>query len=363
MGFFVLFDVSGTYRLLSFMTRHFLTRFLTGSLLTVLVVAAPQVAAGVLSLTNGDRIYGELVVVERNHVIWKSETFGDITVEKSKILSLETDKDLKIAGRDKPCALAGHRRQQWELYCDEGSGWVMDFPAIDHAEPYINFVGNPLIFRGNVAASGVFEYGNRKRENWDLNANFDVRNGDFHHLIGTQYQNQSGIEESNLEKYRLNYDLRWIFSEKWFAAGNSALQHEEARNIDLSTTVGLGLGFLFFDTDKSAFSIQGGVSSLKEDFINPDLSEKPSKRYGAGRAAWDFRYKFGLGPEIYYNQEWLQSLNRNQDYQSNAEIGVRTPLVKGVLMEVKYAWQYDNTPSLDSVKQDTKMTIGVGYAW
>ncbi|WP_288130755.1 DUF481 domain-containing protein [Microbulbifer sp.] len=325
-------------------------------------VAIPA-AAGVLSLSNGDRIYGDLVVVEKDHVVWNSETFGEITVEKGKILSLETDKDLKIAGREEPCALAGHYREQWELYCDEGDGWVMDFPAIDRAEPYINFVGDPIIFHGNVSASGVFEHGNRDREDWDVNANFDVRNGDFHHLLATQYQNQNNVEVEGLEKYRLSYDLRWIFAEKWFAAGNSALLHEEARNLDLSTTLGLGLGYLFFDTDKSAFSMQGGVSSLSEDFIDPALSENQNKRYAAGRAAWDFRYKFNLGPEVYYNQELLQSLDAGDDYQSNAEVGVRTPLVKGILMEVKYAWQYDNTPSLGSEKEDTKLTVGVGYSW
>lgn len=358
-------DVSRTLVSRIFRSFSSVLRPLSTALLTValLITAAPEVSAGVLSLANGDRIYGELVVVERDHVVWKSETFGDITVEKGKILSLETDKDLKIAGRDEPCALAGHRHEQWELYCDEGDGWVMDFPAIDHAEPYVNFVGDPIVFRGNVAASGVFENGNREREDWDINANFDVRNGDFHHLVGTQYQNQNSADVDNLEKYRFNYDLRWIFSEKWFAAGNSAFLHEEARNLDLSTTVGLGLGYLFFDTDKSAFSIQGGMSSVKDEFIDPSLSETSDKRYAAGRTAWDFRYKFELGPEVYYNQELLQSLDRSADYQSNAEIGVRTPLVKGILMEVKYAWQYDNTPSLDSAKEDTKMTVGVGYSW
>ncbi|WGL16649.1 DUF481 domain-containing protein [Microbulbifer bruguierae] len=333
-------------------------------LLSVIAIFSVQHAyAGVLSLSNGDRVHGELVLVEKDHVVWKSETFGDITVDKSKILSLETDKDLKIAGRDEPCALAGHYREQWELYCDEGEGWVMDFPAIDRAEPYINFVGNPVIFNGNVSASGVFENGNRQREDWDVSANFNVRHSDFQHIVGTHYQNQNNVEVEGLEKYRLAYDLRWIFAEKWFAAGNSAFLHEDAQNIDLSTTVGLGLGYLFSDTDKSALSIQGGLSSVKDDFIDPNLSERASKRYAAGRTAWDFRYKFDLGPEVYYNQEVLQSLDRSEDYQSNAEIGVRTPLVKGVLMEVKYAWQYDNTPSLDSEKEDTKMTVGVGYAW
>jgi len=325
-------------------------------------VALPA-SAGVLSLINGDRVYGELVLVEKEHVIWNSENFGQITIDKSKILSLDTDKDLKIAGRDEPCALAGHRREQWELYCDEGEGWVMDFPAIDRAEPYINFVGDPVIFHGNVSASGVFENGNREREDWDVNANFDVRNGDFHHILGTQYQNQNNLEVDGLEKYRLSYDLRWIFAEKWFAAGNSAFLHEEARNLDLGTTIGAGLGFLFFDTDKSALSMQGGLSSLTEDFIDPVLSEGQNKRYAAGRAAWDFRYKFEVGPEVYYNQELLQSLDTGDDYQSNAEVGVRTPLVKGILMEVKYAWQYDNTPSLESEKEDTKLTVGVGYSW
>lgn len=338
-------------------------RFPAFILLLFFSLVSPLVSAGVLSLANGDRVYGELVLVEREHVVWQSENFGEIRVEKSKVVSLDTDVDLKIAGRDEPCALAGHRREQWELYCDEGSGWVMDFPAIQRAEPYISFIGNPTVFHGNVSAGGVFEEGNREREDLDVNVNLDVRNGDFHHLINAFYQNESSPEIEGLEKYQLGYDLRWVFAEKWFAAANSALEREEARNLDLGTTLGLGLGYLFYDTDKTAFSIQGGVSSLQERFIDQELSEEQDERYAAGRLALDYRYKFSLGPEVYFNQVMLQSLDNNEDYQTDAEVGLRTPLVKGVLMEVAYHWLYDNTPSLESEKEDTKMTVGVGYQW
>ncbi|WP_250460052.1 DUF481 domain-containing protein [Microbulbifer litoralis] len=320
-------------------------------------------AAGVLTLANGDRIYGELVLVERDHVVWNSETFGEVTIAKGKILSLDTDVDLKIAGREDPCTLAGHRREQWELYCDEGSGWVMDFPAVDRAEPYINFVGNPLVFHGNVSAGGVFEHGNREREDLDVNVNLDIRNGDFHHLLNALYQNQTNLEVDSLEKYRLGYDLRWVFAEKWFAAANSSFLREEARNLDMGTTLGLGMGYLFYDTDKTAFSMQGGLSSLTEDYIDTDLSEDQDDRYAAARMAMNYRYKFDMGPEIYFDQEALQSVDSSDDYQANATVGVRTPLVEGVLMEISYDWLYDNTPSLESEKEDTKLSVGVGYQW
>ena len=338
-------------------------RLLTNILLVSLSFVSFSAMAGVLTLTNGDRVQGELVLVEREEVVWKSENFGEIRVAKSKVLSLDTDMDLKIAGRDDPCTLAGHRREQWELYCDEGAGYVMDFPAIARAEPYVNFVGNPVVFHGNVNAGGVFESGNREREDLDVNVNLDVRHGDFHHLTNMLYQNQNDIEVDGLEKYQLGYNLRWIFAQKWFAAANAALEREEARNLDLGSTVGLGLGYLFFDTDKAALSLQGGVSSLREQFIDPTLSEDQDDRYAAGRAAIDYRYKFAIGPEIYFNQELLQSVDRSDDYQSNAKLGVRTPLVAGLMMEVAYYWLYDNTPSLESEKEDTKLTVGVGYQW
>ncbi|SHG23822.1 Putative salt-induced outer membrane protein YdiY [Microbulbifer donghaiensis] len=332
-------------------------------LLFFVAIVSLQASAGVLTLSNGDRVNGDLVVVEREHVVWKSENFGEIKIEKSKIVSMDVDVDLKIAGREGPCALAGHRREQWELYCDEGAGWVMDFPAIDRAEPYVNYVGDPVVFHGNVSAGGVFEHGNREREDLDVNVNLDVRNGDFHHLINALYQSQSNQEVEGLEKYLLGYNLRWIFSEKWFAAANSELQREEARNLDLGTKFGLGLGYLFFDTEKTAFSLEGGVSSLQEDFIDSALSEDQDERYAAGRVALNYRYKFSLGPEIYLDQETLQSFDRSEDYQANAKFGVRTPLVEGVLMEIAYHWLYDNTPSLDLEKEDTKVTVGVGYQW
>ncbi|SDJ80981.1 DUF481 domain-containing protein [Microbulbifer yueqingensis] len=326
------------------------------------LVALPAFA-GVLTLDNGDRIHGQLVVVEQDHVVWQSETFGEIRIEKGKVLSLDTDQDLKIAGRDEPCALAGHRREQWELYCDSGSGWVMDFPAINRAEPYINYIGQPYTLHGNVSAGGVFEHGNREREDLDVNISIDLRHGDFHHLLNALYQSQSNQEVDSLEKYHLGYDLRWIFSEKWFAAANTAADKEEARNLDLGTTVGLGLGYMFFETEKTALSIQGGVSRLQEEFIDTELSESQDDLYAAGRAAINYRYKFALGPEVYYDQEILQSVNSSEDYQTNVKLGVRTPLAEGLMMEIAQHWLYDNTPSLGSEKEDTKLTVGVGYQW
>ncbi|USD22605.1 DUF481 domain-containing protein [Microbulbifer variabilis] len=319
--------------------------------------------AGVLTLENGDRIQGELVLVDSEQVIWKSETFGQVKVDKSKVVSMDVDTDLKIAGRDEPCTLAGHRQEQWEVYCAEGDGWLIDFPGVERAEPYPHFVSNPLTFKGNVSAGGVFESGNRERKDLDTKLNLDVRHGDFHHLIGALYQNQDSEDDGALEKYQLTYDLRWIFAEKWFAEANTEWEHEEARNLDLGTTMGLGLGYLFYNTDKTAFSLAGGVSSLQEDFIDTELSEDQDDQYVAGRLKLDYDYKFSFGPEIYFKQEILQSFDRSDDYQTNAELGVRTPLVEGILMEIGYQWQYDNTPSLESEKEDTKVTVGVGYEW
>ncbi|WP_346839230.1 DUF481 domain-containing protein [Microbulbifer sp. SAOS-129_SWC] len=332
-------------------------------LLFFLSLVSPLVSAGVLTLVNGDRVHGTLVLVDREQVTWKSDNFGQITIPKNKVLSLDTDADLKIAGHDGPCTLAGHLREKWELYCDKGTGWLIDFPAIDRAEPYINFVGNPVVFHGNVNAGGDFEHGNTERDDLDLNANLDIRTGDFHHLVRTLYQSLSTPDADALEKYQLAYNLRWIFAEKWFAAANSQLEREEARNLDMGTTLGLGMGYLFYDTDKTAFSVEGGISSLSENFIDSGLSDNQDKHYAAARAAVNYRYKFDLGPEIYMDQEVLQSVDNSDDYQANAKLGVRTPLVEGVLMEIAYSWQYDNTPSIDSEKEDTKLTVGVGYQW
>ncbi len=337
-----------------------LSRFFTR---TLLCLAPLPLHAGVLTLENGDRIQGELVLVDSEQVVWKSETFGQVKVNKSKVVSMDVDTDLKIAGRDEPCTLAGHHQEQWEVYCAEGDGWLIDFPGVERAEPYPYFVSNPVVFHGNVSAGGVFESGNREREDLDANINLDVRHGDFHHLLGALYQNQDSEADGDLEKYQFTYDLRWIFAEKWFAAANTALEHEEARNLDLGTTMGLGLGYLFYDTDKTAFSLEGGVSSLQEDFIDTELSQGQDDQYVAGRIAMNYRYKFSLGPEIYFDQETLQSFDHGDDYQANAKFGVRTPLVEGVLMEIGYQWQYDNTPSLESEKEDTKVTVGVGYEW
>ncbi|MEX2963211.1 DUF481 domain-containing protein [Microbulbifer sp. TYP-18] len=336
---------------------------LTSILALSLSLVSLPVAAGILTLNNGDRIHGQLVLVEREAVVWNSETFGEIRLGKDKILSLDTDVELKIAGRDDPCTLAGHRREKWELYCKEGSGYLVDFPAVERAEPYAQFLGHPVVVHGSVSVGGVLESGNREREDLDAKAKLDVRHDDWHHLVDVLYQNQDNIEVEGLEKYRLGYSLRWIFAQQWFAAANTSVEREEARNLDLSSKFGLGLGYLFYDTDKKTLSVEGGLSKLRERFIDPALSTGQDDLYAAARAAVNYRYKFDLGPEVYFDQELLQSLDSSDDYQSSAKLGLRMPLAAGLLMETAYYWLYDSTPSLESVEEDTKLTVGVGYQW
>lgn len=338
-----------------------LTAWLCGGLASLTIVA--KAAAGTLTLVNGDLLHGELLLVEPNTVTWQSENFGTMVVDKSKILSIDTEVNLKVAGRNDPCSLESHARERWELDCAGGPGWIMDFQGVERALPYATFEASPVTHKGRISAAGIFERGNVERQNWDINGNYDILDGDLQHKLRSVYQNRIGEDAKNVENILLGYEMRWVFGDKWFASANTTGQHDEAKNIELRTALGLGIGYRFFETDKTALVLQSGFTGLDERRIEEVEGEDATSQYAAWRWAAEYRYKLGLGPELFYNQEALWSLEDSADIESQVKLGMRMPFTQKIVTEVRYETDYDGQPSGDKEKMDTRVTVGVGYEW
>lgn len=87
-----------------------------------------------------------------------------------------------------------------------------------------------------------------------------------------------GLEtESNWIAY-MKYDH--FVTRKWYAYTNADFQNDKFKDIQLRSTLGIGTGYQFIESEKTNLSLEGGLTYVQTDFI-----VAPDDDYPAGRWA------------------------------------------------------------------------------
>lgn len=341
------------------------------SLLMLVAISLNVTAAyaGELILTNGDRLQGELVAVNKSSLTWKSETFGNLNVDKNKVENFTSEHLVKIQGQNEACQLDGMNGHYLNYRCgDSGEENRTELLALDSIVPFIEYSETEYIYDGRMSLTGDFSRGNKIEDDLELDADITFRQQDFRHVMGVEYESKSNNDEPAREDYELLYRLDWFFEERWFWYNELRWSGEESKNIDERYTLGTGLGVQMWENPNTALALEGGLDHVKElldgtdaDISNPDWDSSPER--SALRFATKFRYKLPFSAELIHTNEILYSLQDSADWELSADLGLSVPLGQGLFSEYKFEYDFDNLPANETKKEDTKFSVGIGYEW
>lgn len=334
---------------------------------------APKPKATELVLTNGDRIKGTLISVNSSSVLWKSESFGDLTVDKKKVANFNTVKKVKVQGVANPCVIEGMDGYYLNYRCgvegEETERHTMALMALDSIVP----VAQPAIDKpkstGKIALSGTFQRGNTVEDDLEADGTTSYRDGDWRHTGVLDYDSDSTDEVAADIDYDLTYRLDRFVTERWYWYNELGYGQEESKSVDERYIYGMGAGIQLWEDPNSALAFENGLEYKKElldrtddDLSNPDWASRTEVVYY--RFSTDFRYKLPFSAEFFHTNELLYSLQDTENWEVSADFGLSVPLGVGLFSEYKFEYDYDNQPSSpEAVKEDTKWTIGIGYNW
>ncbi len=339
---------------------------LCSSLLFLALLPAP-LYAGVLVLKNGDRLRGDLVKLEDDKITWQSDSFGTLTIEQSKVESLETSTLVKMDGHSEPCTVMETAGADIHFSCADESTGRVPLMALERLLPYEDHFSGAQTYRGKLSLSGTNTRGNRRREDWELDSEVELRRGDMRHMFGVEFESESSNNGPAEEEFEIQYSIDWFFRERWFWVNNTTVGADESKNIDERYAFGSGFGFQFWETDRKALSLESGLTYLKELFDQSDTSDEEFER-GSERLAWrwatNFRYQLPLSASLVHTNALFYSFEGGgDDWEFDSDTGVNVPLGAGLFSEFKVEYDYDNMPQQDERKSDTKLSVGVGYVW
>lgn len=110
--------------------------------------------------------------------------------------------------------------------------------------------------------------------------------------------------------------------EKAYLHVNTRFDHDGQADLDLRSTLGLGIGRQIVDREERKLSVEGGLSVIDENY-----GRAPDARFHGSRFA--LHYEQRVEPDgftLYHASELLVSLESAADYLYQSKSGLRFPL-------------------------------------
>ncbi len=325
----------------------------------IIATTFPVMAADELHLSNGDVISGQFIRMEENHLFFKTTYAGEIKVKWSEVRNLITDDAITVIFNDGKAVSgisqkASSNMMQLETQKREAPS---DFKLSEVAA--INPKKKPVVkITARINTGLTRERGNTDTDTFELDGEFNARSGKNRYNLLGEFSKEKAKGETTVENWLAFGRYSYFLTQKWFLYVQGLLEHDQFADLDLRSTVGVGPGYQFFESEALNLSVSAGPAWLDEDF-----DEEEDEDYAVGQ--WLFNYDqffFDKRVQLFHVQIGWIKLSESDTWVIKTRQGLRIPIYKGLTSTIQYNYDHDNDPSDDADdKWDSKLMFLLGW--
>ena len=333
------------------------------TLICLLCSAGPLAAQkrDFVTLTNGDRIRGEVKLLQQGLLKYKTDAMGTVYIQWDSVAGFTSSQNFEVE-------IATGERLFGEL------NWIED-------EPRFRLAGKTdTLVLAKPAIVGITPVKKRFWKRWsgslELAFNFTQSNSslylslggsaryrDRHNLIDASasgfVQSQDSVDATERDQAQLTYSR--FFKRTWFAL--STLQFERNSQLDLDSrfTLGVGGGRSVIHTNKAVMLVWAGVSGLQEQYV----ASAPSTSADA-ILAWSYAlYIYGRHETSFTTKAVvLPSLTISKRVRFNLEANFKREFFKDFYWGVGAFETYDSNPQgVGAKKNDFGVDSSLGWSF
>ncbi|HVY06254.1 MAG TPA: DUF481 domain-containing protein [Burkholderiales bacterium] len=336
-----------------------------GFSLTAALFALPMCCAFAdeVVLVNGDRLTGKVVRKESAVLVFNTKYAGDVNIAWSEIARLNTEAPVKAYFED-------GNRLTGTLSSDEDgtivitSGETLKSAPIPiknlrYINPSADVAGEGVKVTGHINAGYSSTSGNTDTKKFYLDTEVVARTLENRYTLGARAahsEDQSVETEANWIGY-MKYDH--FITKKWYGYSNGNFENDRFKDIRLRSTLGLGTGYQFVESERTNFSLEGGVNYVDTDFY---VGEDDA--YPAGRLSLKFDHMlFKTKIQFFHADEVYVGLEDVSKTFLRSQTGLRIPLYKNLNATAQYNVDWDNQPTDNRVRTDKAALLTLGYTW
>ncbi len=327
-----------------------------------LIHCAPARADEVL-FNNGDRLTGTILSAADGKLKIKATVAGEVTVDLKDVKTFTSDQPITLELKD-----GNVIKDKVSAATTQNTVQTAGTGAVAAQDIDLTLVGklNPAAVKwsGSLVAGAIISSGNTESEAYNIS--FDaVRRADVDRLsfaagyfFGRQTDPDTGIESTSTDNWFAQGKYDYFFTKKFYGYANARVERDRIANLDLRFTPGVGVGYQWVESADFNFNTEAGVTWVYEDYETGD-----SDSHFAARLAYHVDRRINDKVKIFHNLEYLPSLEDIEDFNVNADAGLRATLTERMFGEAKVEWKYDATPAPGAEKNDLRWVLGVGWTF
>ena len=326
------------------------------------VLIAPAAMADEIVMANGDRLTGKIVRKESDTLVLATSYAGDVTVKWADIRRISADGPVAVYFED-GSKLSGTMRPTEDGMVVVTSGELTSAPTplakLRFINPSAEVSGEGAKVTGHINAGLSSSSGNTQTTKIYLDTEGVIRSRDHRYTLGgrgARTEDRGVQSESNWLAYA-KYDH--FFTKKWYGYGNGDFEYDRFKDIRLRSTLGLGSGYQFFESERTNLSLEGGLTYVHTDFIVGENDAYPAAR-------WALKYDhmlFTSKIQFFHAHEVFVGLDNTDKVFVRSQTGLRIPLIDRLNATAQYNVYWENTPTDGRARTDKILLLTLGYAW
>lgn len=322
----------------------------------VLVLAAP-VLADTVWLNNGDRLSGEIVLLDGGKLALKTKYAGQVLIAWKDIDTLRSDKPLLIRrqGLDSELSNQLEAAGKGMVRVVNGSTQTVPLTTIKRLVPPRPVLQDRL-WEGNLDAKLDMERDDNDTDEWKLKGNTRMEHGRWRHLLSGELERKVKNEAKTADNWQLEYDLDRFINDHWFWRVGAEHDEDEFAFFSRQRSLGTGPGYRFWDNELGRLDVIGQFNRLQLQFNGGERS------FNTYSLSWDYkRLLWGTRLEFYSTAELQLPDVEEIDYVLDSEMGLRYRLTDWARLSLLY--ELDQASGLGQTSSERRYLLGVGVGW
>ncbi|MDG9923728.1 MULTISPECIES: DUF481 domain-containing protein [unclassified Pseudomonas] len=323
----------------------------------LLLSLAWPVFADTVWLNNGDRLSGEILLLDGGKLALKTKYAGRVVIDWKDIDTLASDKPLMLR-REGLDSEVGHQLKaadKGRVQVVNGSSETVALASITRLVP-----PRPLlkdrIWEGNLDAKLDMERNEDRTDEWKLKGNTRIEHGRWRHVLSGELEHETENGEKTEDNWELEYDLDRFFTDHWFWRSGYEQQEDQFEGVTRQRVLGTGPGYRFWDNELGRLDLVGQVNRVRLDSPYGDLS------FDTWSMEWDYkRLLWGTRLEFYSTAELQVPQIDEIDYVFDGEAGLRYRLNDWARLSLLY--ELNQLSGLGTTVSDRHYLIGLGVGW
>ena len=335
----------------------------------VLVIAAALLPASLIAdqitLSNGDRISGQVIKKDGDKLTVKSALFGEVSIPWSAVTSIRTDEPVVVV-------LSGGKSVSGKLDTADNKVQIVtsagpeatalaDITALRNSDEQGKYEkllhpGILELWTGFVDLGLALARGNARTTTFTtaFNTARTSRTGTIKLYMNDIYATArvNGKPAATAQAIRGGWSYGRNIGPRLLANVFNDYENDKFQDLDLRFVLGGGLGFHVIKNNRSVLDLLGGIDYNREHFTK--LTRKSAEAYTGD----DWTYKLSSASSLTQSFRFFPNLSNTGNYRINFDLGAVTAFKKWLSWQVTASDRYLSNPVFGHQRNDVLLTTG-----